>query len=448
VAQYLPTLALSVIVPAIVGAAVFASDRLSALVLGLTYPLIPLFMYLVGGAARQRTRERWVELSRLSARFVEALQGFGTLKAFGRSEDEGRAIAAGTSRFRELTMDVLKLAFLSALVLELLATLGTAIVAVEVGLRLLYARIGFADALFVLVLAPEFYKPLRALGASFHAGMAGEEAAARIHALSDTGTPPSGPASGMWAPPAFDRPPRLEFDAVTLTYRRGSAPALDGVHLVVEPGETVALVGPSGSGKTSLARIVLGFAVPSSGEVRLDGRPLEVCGLDAVRAATAWVPQRPWLFHGTLRDNVLAARPSASAAELERALARAHVDEFLEQLPEGVETIVGERGERLSGGQAQRVALARAFLRDAPLLILDEPTAHLDPGQESLVQDAMTALRRSRTVLLIAHRLHTVMEIGRVVVLSHGRVVEQGAPRTLVARGGPFADLVGPVEPT
>ena len=451
-AQYLPQAYLAALVPLLVLAAVLWADPLSALVLLLTFPLIPLFMWLIGEAAREQTRRQWVTLSRLAARFLDALQGLATLRALGRAGDEADAIARASERHRVVTMGVLRLAFVSALVLEALATLGTAVVAVEVGLRLLYARIGFREALFVLVLAPEFYRPLRALGAAFHAGMAGKEAAARIAEVLDAEGPLAAPAvldAEAVAPPAPTAGrvrPAILFEGVRFAYGPDRAPALDGLTLALPRGATVALLGPSGSGKTTTARLLLRFLEPDHGSITVDGAPLAALAPEEWRRRVAFVPQRPRLFHGSLRENVLVARPGASLAELERAASQARLDAVLRELPRGWETPVGEGGERLSGGQAQRVALARAWLKDAPVLVLDEPTAHLDPGSEAEVVEAMDGLRRGRTVLLVAHRLATVARADRVALLVRGRIVEEGPPAELAATGHAYPRLLAAWE--
>ena len=448
-AQYLPQAALAALVPSIVLAAVLGSDPLSGLVLLLTFPLVPLFMWLIGSAARERTRAQWVTLSRLSARFLDALAGLSTLKAFGRVEDEARALEAANERHRAVTLEVLRLAFVSALVLEALATLGTAVVAVEVGLRLLYARIAFREALFVLVLAPEFYRPLRALGAAFHAGMAGREAAARMAEIVEAAGPLAAPAvegeRGARAP-AFARhrsirPPRLLFDDVAFSYDGSRSPALEGFALEVASGQTVALLGPTGAGKTTATHVLLRWLEPSRGRVLVDDVPLSTLSPEEWRRRVAWVPQHPRLFHGTVRDNLLLAREDASDADLHRALDLARLRDVVQALPRGLDTPVGEGGERLSGGEAQRLALARAWLKDAPVLVLDEPTAQLDLGTEAAVVEVMDRLREGRTVLLVAHRLTTVAAADRVACVSRGRVVEEGAPAVLARTGSVYPRL-------
>jgi thiol reductant ABC exporter CydD subunit len=479
-AQYLLQARLAFAVPLLVWAAVLRADPLSALVLGLTFPLIPLFMWLVGGAAEARTRRQWVTLSRLAARFLDAVQGLPTLKAFGRAEDEADAIARASEAHRQVTMGVLRVAFASAFALEALATLGTAVVAVEVGLRLLYARLDFRDALFVLVLAPEFYRPLRALGAAFHAGMAGRQAAARIAEVLEAVGPLAAPgvevdgsesdddtrgdAESRRGARAGDRlatgqngvprrgiprrgsPPSIVFDNVRFAHDASGPPALDSFSLALPAGATVALVGPSGAGKTTAAHLLLRFLEPSAGAITVDGTPLSHFGPEEWRRRVAWVPQRPRLFHGTIRENVVLARPGAPGSALAEAAARSRLDVVLRDLARGWDTPVGEGGERLSGGEAQRVALARAFLKDAPVLVLDEPTAHLDPESESAVMEAVEELRRGRTVLLVGHRLTTVAAADRIAVVARGRVVEEGTHGHLRRASRHYARLVAAWE--
>jgi thiol reductant ABC exporter CydD subunit len=451
--QYLPRVSLAGLVPLLVWLAVLRADLLSALVLLLTFPLIPLFMWLIGGAAEERTRRQWVTLSRLAARFLDALQGLPTLRAFGRADQEAGSIARASEEHREMTMGVLRVAFVSALVLEALATLGTAVIAVEVGLRLLYARLAFREALFVLVLAPEFYRPLRALGAAFHAGMAGKEAADRIAEVLDAPGPLAAPAiemeraggrlgTGPVEVPRRGIPPAIAFEDVGFAYEAARGPALHGFSLALPSGASVALVGPSGAGKTTVTHLLLRFLEPSRGSIAVDGTPLVSLAPEEWRRQVAWVPQRGRLFHGTVRENVALARPTASDTELGEAAARARLDTVVRGLPRGWETPVGEGGERLSGGEAQRVALARAFLKDAPVLVLDEPTAELDPESEAELVDAIEELRKGRTVLLVAHRLTTAARADRIALVARGRVVEEGTHRQLAAAGCVYSRLL------
>ncbi len=439
--DYLPALALAALVPLTFLIFIFPLEPLSGLVLLLTAPLIPFFMILIGALARGVTHRQWQTLSRMSAHFLDALQGLTTLKLFGRSRRQVEVIAQISERWRQTTLGVLRVAFLSALALELIATLSTAIVAVEIGVRLLYGLLDFEQALFVLVLAPEYYLPLRTLGVRFHAGIGGVTAAARLFEVLETPlpVPPARPAASPLSIPARMH---VVFRDVRYAYDGGRRIALEGVTFAVEPGQQVALVGPSGAGKSTIAALLLRFIAPDSGTITVDGMPLTAIPPDLWRAQLAWVPQQPYLFNASILDNIRLGRPEATPEEVIFAARQAAADDFIRALPDGYATVVGERGARLSGGQAQRIALARAFLRDAPLLILDEPTAHLDAENEALVEAAIERLLRGRTALIIAHRLHTVVRADRIIVLADGRVVESGTHGDLQAAGGLYSQLL------
>ncbi|MFC2029113.1 thiol reductant ABC exporter subunit CydD [Chloroflexota bacterium] len=444
--EYLPQVALAALVPVTVLLFVFPLDWLSGLVLLLTAPLIPVFMVLIGNTADTLTRRQWTSLSRMSAHFLDMLQGLTTLKLFGRSRAQVATIARISDQYRHTTMGVLRVAFLSALVLEMVATISTAVVAVQIGLRLLYGHLSFQNGFFVLLLAPEFYLPLRMLGTRFHAGMEGVAAAERIFDVLDTPAPEQAVGVAARAAPAQGATPGpigFTFSEVHFAYDGGERPALDGTSLEVAPGVTVALVGPSGAGKSTVADLLLCFLEPDQGTIRVGGQPLGELAPHEWRRLVAWVPQSPYLFHGTVADNISVGNPAAGRDEVDRAARQAHAQAFIHRLPQGFRTPIGERGARLSGGEAQRIALARAFLKNAPLVILDEPTANLDPEIEELVQDSMARLLEGRTALLIAHRLTTVLRADRILVMDGGRVVQEGSHAALVRQPGLYQQLVG-----
>lgn len=450
--QFVPTRWLAMIVPLLVLLLVLLLDPLSVLVLLFTGPLLLLLLAVIGGRTRLVSERRFMELRSLSAFFLDILRGIGTLKLFGRSREQVQNLDRVSRRYGDATMDVLRTAFQTSLVLEWGATIAIALVAVEIGLRLLDGSVAFDRALAVLLVTPEFFLPLRALAVRFHVGTAGKAVITRTFEVLDEPVPagtqvgtvadgrdraPGSPGAPL---PALSDPPEIVFDRVAFSYP-GRAPALDGASLVLRPREAVALVGATGAGKSTLAALLLRFIEPGSGTITVDGRPLEAIGPHGWRASVAWVPQRPHLFSGSVAENIRLARPVASDAEVIAAARAANAHEFIERLPAGYATAVGEAGARFSGGQRQRLAIARAYLRDAPVLILDEATSHQDEASELAIADALDRLVRGRTVLVIAHRLRLAQRADRIAVLDSGRVVEVGTPAELLAAEGPYRRL-------
>jgi len=453
--QYLPQVALTALVPLTFLLLVFPLDALSGVVLLLTAPIIPVFMILIGSLADALSRRQWQSLSRMSAHFLDALQGLTTLKLFGRAKEQVQVIAQISDQFRRTTLGVLRVAFLSALVQELVATLSTAIVAVEIGLRLLYGRLSFEQALFVLILAPEFYLPLRQLGVRFHASVSGVTAARRIFEVLGEATDggrqttdsrpritDAGRRTAVGCVPSAVRFENVSYSYANAAQEQEARSALKGVSFAIEPGQRVALVGPSGAGKSTVAQLLLRFIEPDGGLITVNGLPLHDIPAEAWRRQVAWVSQNPYLFNTTVAENIRLARPEAGTQAIIRAAQEAHAHEFIQALPQGYDTVIGERGARLSGGQAQRIALARAFLRDAPLLILDEATSNLDPETEDWIRASTERLMRERMTLVIAHRLNTVYRADQIVVLEGGRVVETGTHTSLLETRGLYWRLV------
>ena len=438
-ARYLPGVATAALLPPLLAAFVLPADWISGLVLLLTAPLIPLFMVLVGGAAERASQKRFAQLRRLGGAFIDALAGLSTLRQLGAAERVAEELDAEGEEYRRLTMQLLRVAFLSALVLEFFSMVSIAVVAVLIGFRLLWHEMDFRDGIFVLLLAPEFYLPMRALGALRHARMDALAAAKDMLALEAASTPAAVPAAG--AAPAPSGAPTLRFEGLRFTHA-GRGETLRGVEATVGPGVT-ALVGASGAGKSTLLDLVLGFAAPDAGRILVNGGDLGQLDPAAWRARIAWVPQQPHVFAGTLRDNLLLAAPQANAALLARALHDSGLDAVAAHLPRGLDTVLGERGLGLSGGELQRLALARMLLRaEATLWLLDEPTAHLDSDSARLVTEVIRRAGATRTVLLVAHRLDAALDADQVLVLHDGFVVEGGAPRLLADAGGAFGALL------
>jgi len=440
---YLPQLVLAVIVPVIVVAAVLSSDWISAAIIALTIPLIPLFMALVGASTRERMDRQLRTLERLGGHFLDVVSGLPTLKVFGRARAQAAAIREITERYRSTAMATLRITFLSSLILELVATVAVALVAVAIGLRLLHGDLDLRTALFALVLAPEAFLPLRRLGANYHASAEGMAAAEQVFAVLEAAAPvpelsppigatrpdsaeptvtaradssaPTVSARTVCPDPAVSD---LEIDGLCVTYPDRSQPALEDVSLTVQAGEVLALTGPSGCGKSTLLSVLLGLLEPDRGSVRIGGVDLGELDLDAWRARLAWVPQRPHLFSASIAENVRLGRREASEEEVWAAICDAGLQDAVLRLPQGMDTILGERGAGLSAGERQRVALARAFLRDAPLLLLDEPTAGLDGETEQEIVRSISRLSRGRTVVLVAHRPALKAMADRVLELA------------------------------
>ncbi|HET6600898.1 MAG TPA: thiol reductant ABC exporter subunit CydD [Gaiella sp.] len=419
-ARYLPQLVLATVVPLAVIVFVAVIDPLTAGLMLLTLPLVPVFMWLVGRHTERRTRERWETLARLSTHFLDVVRGLPTLRAFNRGPVQAERITQVSDEYRRATMGTLRVAFLSGAVLELAATMGIALVAVTVGVRLVEGGLGFEAGLTMLVLAPEVYLPLRNLAAHYHASADGRAVSERLLSLVDE---PAEIRAGAVLPPDPGRVP-VRLEAVSFGYPGSLGAVLEGVDLELAPGETVALVGPSGSGKSTLVSLLLRLAEPTAGRITVASVDLTSCDPAAWRGQLAWLPQRPTLFRGTLADNVRLGDPAASDTRVEAAARLAGAAAFVHDLPEGYETVVGDGGRVLSAGQLQRIALARAFLRDAPFVILDEPTANLDRASAELVEDAIERLREGRTVLLVAHNPELAELADRVVTLSGGRLAE------------------------
>jgi ATP-binding cassette subfamily C protein CydD len=438
-ARYLPQLALVALIPLAILAFVVPRDWISGLVLALSAPLIPLFMVLIGGSAERLNQRQWRKLARMSARFLDTLQGLTTLKLFDASRREAEVIARLSDDYRRSTMAVLRIAFLSALVLEFFATVSIALVAVLIGFRLLRGEVGFDTGLFVLLLAPEYYLPLRSLGARYHARMEAIGAAGRIVEVLEAPRPARG--AGGAARPPLGRSLGLRFEDVHYAYEPGRE-ALRGASFTLEPERVTALVGPSGAGKSTVLAVLLGFVRPERGRVLIGEHDLAALDSAHWLRHVAWVPQRAHLFEGSILDNIRLGDPAAGLDAVRAAARAACADEFIERLPRGYDAPLGERGRNLSGGQVQRLALARAFLKDAPLVLMDEATASLDPETEELVSTAIARLARGRTLLMVAHRLRTVRGAARIVVLEGGRVAEQGSHAGLAGGGGRYAHML------
>ena len=449
-AHYLPQLALAVAVPLAILAFVFPISWAAGGLLLVTAPLIPFFMVLIGMGARSISQRYFTALARLSAHFLDALQGLPTLKLFDRAHAEADRVAETAGTYRVQTMRVLRVAFLSSAVLEFFSSIAIALVAVYLGMSFLgYYDFGAWDrpltlygGLFILLLAPEFYHPLRELGVHYHTRAQAAGAAEEILKILDTPLPEA--ATSRCAIPG-DRID-LRIENLCLRYPNAAREVLFDISLDIPAGQRIALVGESGAGKTSLLNAMLGFVHPGQGRISANGVPLFDLAPERRQDAFAWVGQHPVLFFGTIRENILMGRKGADDADVQAAARATGVLEFADRLPEGLETRVGEGGYGLSRGQAQRVALARAWLKAAPILVLDEPTAGLDPVSAGMIMAALERLPRGRTVLMATHRLAALAGMDRIAVMADGRIVACDTYAALMAERGVFYRLVNRIQ--
>ena len=454
---FLPAATTAVVVPVLVMLALVAVDPPSVLVLCFAGPMLVLLLAVIGRRTATATRRRQEELGWLGSLYLDLIAGLPTLRGFGREEDAAEVIRESSRRFGDTTMEVLRSAFQSALVMEWAATAATALVAVQVSFRLVSGRLGFGTALAVLVLTPEFFVPLRRLALAYHTGHAADAAAARLHAalgrdVADRGEPTGrdGATGSEETAPGIDvrlggrgaaaereQGVSVEVRHVWLTLDDERRPVLRGASLSIAPGEIVALSGPSGAGKSSIAELLLAFRTPDAGEVLLDGAPLTSTDATAWRRRVAWVPQSPTVFADSLAHNIALGEPDAARCQVAQAAERAGLHEVISALPDGLDTVVGEGGRTLSGGERQRLAIARALLRDAPLVVFDEFTAHLDPVTEQELLARVHELLRGRSALVIAHRRSTMDLAHRVLHMADGRVLPaDGGPGDVGARRG------------
>lgn len=418
--SYIPQLFFSVAIPLLILIFVFPADLLSGFVLFFTAPIIPVFMVLIGHATQLKSNKQWKALSRMTAYFLDVIQGILTIKILGNANIQAEKLKKLSDEFNQRTMGVLRVAFLSALVLEMAATISVAVIAVEIGLRLLYGKMMFNEALFILIIAPEFYNQLRLLGARFHAGMEGISAANRIfHFLGEKEKSKSAVSKHL-----PEKVKNISFKNVEFTYPGKNKPALKHITFDIKAGSKTALAGKSGSGKSTSVNLLLGFIKPDAGKIEIDGIDLNLIPGEDWLKYISWLPQKPYIFHDTILENIRLAKRDASEREVIDAASRAHLDKFIQTLPEKYATIVGEQGARLSSGQKQRLALARTFLKNAPIIILDEPGSSLDRQVEKQIQDDLAKWAVGKTMIFITHSSNTINGIDQHIQLENGNVAE------------------------
>jgi ATP-binding cassette, subfamily C, bacterial CydD len=437
--KYIPSIIHIGVLPVVIIAFFFSYDWLSGLILFITAPLILFFMWLIGTRAGKLTNSQWNEMSAMSAHFLDVLQGIRTLKIFNRNREEAESVSVVSNSFRAITMKVLKVAFLSGMVLELTASISIAMVALQVGIRLIEGMMVYQVGLFVLLLTPEFYLPFRSLGQHHHSGMEGVSAAKKIFEILDSGSQQIKSASELTLP---DKKLRIEFVNVDFYYPDAAHPALHRINCCIEPGKLTAVVGHTGSGKTTFSFLLMGFLKPAAGQILINGVPVDEIPEEERDRITAYVPQHPHFFNMSVLENLQLANSHASLEQVTEACTRAGAHDFIMGLPQGYHTQLLENAARLSGGEKQRLTIARAFLKNAPILVLDEPSSHLDPESEELIARATGELVKDRTTLIIAHRLKTIYRAGKIMVFDHGQIAETGTNESLIAGNGIYAGFM------
>ncbi|MFY8326313.1 thiol reductant ABC exporter subunit CydD [Pseudoalteromonas sp. ZZD1] len=435
-ANYLPSVAYSALIPLAILVIIFPTDYKAGLIFLFTAPLIPFFMILVGHKAEEINQQRWQQLSVLGNYFFDRLNGLTQLKLFNATRRELSNIAKISDDFRTSTMSVLKVAFLSAFALEFFATISVALVAVIIGFRLFFGTLDFATGFVVLLLAPEFYLPLRQMGTHYHARLEGISAAADMIDIinADEELPPA-QKTKLSLPIQSISTKQLSF------YYPQSKEGVSNINLVFPVKGLVAFVGDSGAGKSTLFDCLLGFHQQANSQIIINNTPLSKLDCQSWQQHIAWIPQQPTLFYMSVAENLRLGKADATQAQLEQAAIKAGALEFIQALPHGFDTLLGEHGEGLSGGQKQRIALARAFLKDAPILMLDEPSAHLDSQTEKLINSAIVDYAKDHLVLVIAHRLNTITNADNIYVLEQGKIIEQGNYQQLYQQHGKLWQL-------
>jgi len=444
VSRYLPQMIYAIMIPLIMAIAIIQAQPWISIILIVTFPLIPFFMILIGKQAERLNKEQFQRMSYLGGHFLDVLQGIMTLKVFGRSIEQIEVISRLSAEFRDSTLSVLRIAFLSALVLELVGTISTALIAVYMGVSLLYGNVEFLPAFFVLLLAPEFYAPLRQLGAAFHTGMAGQTALERMELF--LALPVLEPKSGNLLVSNLES---IQLENVSYIYPNTTQPAVSNVSFEITKSNRVMLVGQSGSGKSTISYLVMRMLAPTTGNIILtDTKQMNLLNVnqDNWKSHIAYVPQKPHLFKGSIRHNISFGDSSITESDIINAAKKAAAHDFIMSLPNGYDTVLGEDGLGLSGGERQRIAIARAFLKQADILILDEISAHLDVETEESISHSLEMLMQDKFVLLIGHRPKTMRWADMLVVLQNGEQIAKGSFcellqsceyfRALVAQGG------------
>ncbi|SES15784.1 thiol reductant ABC exporter subunit CydD [Salisediminibacterium halotolerans] len=443
--NYYPQLMQSSVVPLVLLGAIFYANWISGLIILVTAPFIPIAMIVVGKNAEKKSEEQMEELNRFSGTFLDILQGLATLKFFGRSKEKADVLEKSSLAYRDQTMGVLRVAFLTSLMLEFISMLSIAIVALEVGLRLvIYDQLSFFTAFFVLILTPEFFASLKELGTAFHNGKASTGAAERVMGELNKGDkePQRAEKDVQYRIESKETPPEITLEAVRFSYRDDSA-VIKGVDAVIPSGSQTAVIGPSGAGKTTVLNLLAGLAQPDEGTVSVNGVDLQAIYEEDWFRQISYITQEPYIFSGTIRENaVIGMEADVSGPELEEAVEKAGMRPVIEELPDGFATVVGEGGRQLSGGEKQRLALVRAFLKKPRVILFDEPTVGLDLRTEQILRCSIEELSQGATMITVAHRLHTIRHADQLLYLEGGILQGQGTHEELLAKLPAYQEMV------
>lgn len=438
---FLPRMIGTAVTPVLILAYIATQDIVAALILAVTMPILIAFLILVGLAARKQTEKQWASYRQLSNHFVDSLRGLETLKFLGRSRSHGATVSKVSDRYRSATMRTLRVAFLSSFSLDFFTMLSVASVAVSLGLRLVNGEMMLVTALTILILAPEYFLPVRMVGADYHATLDGKEAGEAMESIIRAGAK-SEEAPASQALPAWTQDSLLRMTGIGMRHEEEGPSSLQEIDLEIQGFRKVGIIGASGAGKSTLIDIIGGFLHPTAGTIRVDGQERTSLTGEDWRKQTTYIPQHPYIFSSSLADNVRFYSPDANDDEVGRAMTAAGLGALADQLPNGLDERIGNGGRSLSGGQEQRVALARAFLSSRPIMLLDEPTAHLDIETEYELKSTMLELFRDRLVFLATHRLHWMPDMDWIIVLQDGKVAETGTHEELLAKRGAYYDMI------
>jgi ATP-binding cassette subfamily C protein CydD len=428
----------SAIIPAMICIFIFFVNIRSAVILALAVPILIVFMILLGLAAKSKADRQYESYQMLSNHFVDSLRGLETLKYLGLSRQHINKIILVSERYRRATMGTLRIAFLSSFALDFFTMLSIAVVAVFLGIDLINGKMGLRPALTILILAPEYFLPIREIGADYHATLDGKEAGKKIQEILDKESlqPKQDPI------PLWKSTSTFSVKGVSVHFADSNRPALQDIQFSVSGSKKIGIIGASGAGKSTLIDVLSGFLTPSSGEFQVNGTKLTTLSQLNWQSQITYIPQHPYIFHDTVLNNIRFYNPEATVKEVEKAAEAAGLAEVIQSLPQGFETIIGEGGRSLSGGQEQRIALARAFLSNRPIIMLDEPTAHLDIETEYELKETMLQLFNGKLVFFATHRLHWMLDMDQIIVLDQGKIVEIGTHEQLIRQKSTYYQLV------